>query len=127
MQTLEQTRFGSVPHGGELINRFVPDAEKASLAEKAGSLPAIELSPRQLSDVEMIAIGGYSPLTGFMTQEDYESVVRSMRLANGLPWTIPIALAIPEDLVDQVRGASRIALSFQSEPLAVLEVQDVFT
>jgi sulfate adenylyltransferase len=81
------------PHGGALIDRIAPEAERAALTERAASLPAIELDERQISDLEMIAIGAFSPLEGFMTQADYSRVVDEMRLASGLPWTIPVTLA----------------------------------
>src|SRR5262249_40603005 len=82
------------PHGGELVNRFLEGSEKAALADKAKGLPAIDLDERAESDVEMIAVGAFSPLKGFMNSKDYLRVVREMRLENGLPWSIPITLAV---------------------------------
>jgi len=72
------------PHGGELINRYVAGAEREALLEKAATYPAIVLDDKNISDLEMIASGAMSPLSGFMNQADYESVVEKMRLANGL-------------------------------------------
>lgn len=125
-QTLHQTQYGSVPHGGTLISRFIDGAEARKLAAAAQSLPAIELTARELSDVEMTAIGGYSPLTGFMSESDYRSVVDSMRLANGLPWSIPITLSVSPDEQRTVRPGSPVALSFDGRRFALLEVQEVF-
>lgn len=127
MQTLEQARFGSVPHGGELINRFAGDAEARALSDEAKTLYQIDLTPREMSDVEMIAIGGYSPNSGFMTSRDYESVVCTMRLANGLAWTIPITLSITDTEAEHVRPLQRITLSYEGIAVAVLDVEDVFT
>jgi sulfate adenylyltransferase len=125
-QTIENTRYGSIPHGGALINGFARGNEAASLAAEARSLTTIDLSARELSDVEMLVIGGYSPLTGFMKQDDYGSVVRSMHLANGLPWTIPVTLSLRPHQIGNVRPSQRLALSFEQVPFAVLDVEDVF-
>jgi sulfate adenylyltransferase len=81
------------PHGGRLVNRVAEEGPRRALLERAGSLPAVTLNARELSDLEMIAIGALSPLEGFMTRDEYESVVDAMRLPQGLPWTIPVTLA----------------------------------
>ena len=73
------------PHGGKLIDRIAKGAEKAEFLGKIDSLPRVRLDERATSDLVMIAIGGFSPIKGFMEIEDYESVVDDMRLANGLP------------------------------------------
>ena len=80
-------------HGGRLINREVSGDEAAALEEQAGSLPALRLSSRSLSDLELIGIGGLSPLEGFMTSDVYTSVVETMRLPNGLGWSLPVTLS----------------------------------
>jgi sulfate adenylyltransferase len=85
------------PHGGRLINRMVDGAETEELRQRAQDLPALRLSTRQLSDLELIANGAFSPLDGFMRQADYERVVDEMRLANSLPWSIPVTLAVDPD------------------------------
>src|SRR5579871_3533869 len=99
------------PHGGTLIDRFVPEAQRATVAERADGLPKIVLNERQISDLELIAIGAVSPLTGFMRQADYESVVHKMRLANGLPWTIPVTLAITEAQAQTLHPGTQAALT----------------
>jgi sulfate adenylyltransferase len=126
VETLETNQFGSTPHSGELVNLYMHGSEGARLAAESEQQTSIELSARELSDVEMLAMGGYSPLSGFMGQKDFESVVDRMRLANGLPWTIPITLSLPYELEDHVRSGDRIALSWQGRPLAVLTVDDLF-
>lgn len=82
------------PHGGTLINRICTPEQKAQFLEQADHLPRICLNQRALSDLELIAIGGFSPLTGFMDEADYQRVVDEMHLANGLPWSIPITLSV---------------------------------
>src|SRR5919107_648750 len=85
------------PHGGEIIDRRVPEGERAERLQRAEELPNVVLGPRALSDLEMISTGVFSPLTGFMGREDYESVVESMHLSNGLVWSLPIALSANDE------------------------------
>jgi len=70
----------------------LPRLNKDKNFDQADFLPRVQLDQRAISDLEMIAIGGFSPLAGFMEQSDHERVVADMRLANGLPWSIPITL-----------------------------------
>ena len=87
-------RSGIAPHGGKLIDRIATPAQKAEFLSQADRLPRVELDERAFSDLVMIAIGAFSPLTGFMLEADYQNVVAKMRLADGLPWSIPITLSI---------------------------------
>lgn len=115
-------------HGGTLINRFVPEAARAEVTARAAGLPRIALDERQISDLELIAIGAASPLTGFLAQADYESVVSAMRLANGLPWSIPITLAVtPEQAQTLAEGAQAALTDTAGTLLAVLTVRDTYT
>src|SRR5262245_51667444 len=84
------------PHGGELVDRTVSGAEAESLAAEAASLPRIRMSDKQTADLDMIASGALSPLSGFMTRADYDSSVEHMHLANGLPWAMPVTLSVSE-------------------------------
>ncbi len=116
----------STPHGGKLIDRTVasPEAER-ELREEAKGLRKLTLTGRELNDLALIAIGAISPLTGFMTRADYESVVPTMRLANGLPLSIPVVLAV--DREEAPTPGSRAALYDGEGALrGVIEVQDVF-
>ncbi|MET3290695.1 UNVERIFIED_CONTAM: sulfate adenylyltransferase [Brevibacillus sp. OAP136] len=83
----------SLPHGGVLINRL---ADAAATGEQLNSLPVITVDSWAISDIDCIGIGAFSPLTGFLNEADYQSVVESMRLANGTIWSIPITLAVDE-------------------------------
>ena len=108
----DNTYVGSIaPHGGTLINRRLRGEMAEAIREKAQSLLTIELSPMNLSDLEMIATGAYSPLTGFMGRADYEGVVNDMRLASGLPWTIPVTLPVDRDFADQIEIGQSVALA----------------
>ena len=114
-------------HGGELIDLTVEGEDREALRERAASLPTLRLNPRALSDVELLGNGGYSPLTGFMGRADYESVVESMRLSSGLPWSIPITLAVSRAESGKLREGDGVALADDSgKLLAVLELAEAF-
>ncbi len=101
---------GIAPHGGTLVNRIASDEQRAEFLDKADHLPRITLDKRALSDLEMIAIGGFSPLTGFMEQADYDRVVHDMHLTNGLPWSIPITLSVEAEVAAPLREGFLIRL-----------------
>jgi ATP sulfurylase len=98
------------PHGGTLINRVLMGEAREEAAERAAHLEAIILNDLNLADLEMIAGGSLSPLTGYMERADYESVVHHMRLANGLPWTIPVTLAVSTEQASRIRVGQAVAL-----------------
>lgn len=111
------------PHGGILINRIATLDQRQEFIDKANSLPRLQLSDRALSDVQMIAIGAYSPLTGFMEEADYKSVVKNMRLANGLPWAVPVTLPVSEEIGNSLKEGTMIRLdSPQGEFIGILEL-----
>jgi sulfate adenylyltransferase len=111
------------PHGGHLINRIATPTETAEFKEQANTLPRVQLDERSFSDLVMIAIGAFSPLTGFMEQEDYETVVADMRLANGLPWSIPITLSVTEEVAEPLKEGSWVRLDDPSgEFVGILEL-----
>ena len=94
---------GAIPaHGGTLVNRALRGEMREAVREKAASLRQIILSPMNISDLELIATGAFSPLTGFMGQADYASVVSDMHLTNGLPWTIPVTLPVDAETANAI-------------------------
>ncbi len=116
------------PHGGELVDRRVPEAERAGLLEKARELKKVVIGPRTLSDLEMISTGVFSPLKGFMVREDYESVVDTMRLANGLVWSMPITLSVTSEEADGISEGGEISLADGGGRIvATLLVEDRYT
>lgn len=116
------------PHGGKLLNKMVTEKEKQLLREKAFTLKSIKLNRRQITDLEMIAIGAFSPLEGFMGKEDYESVVHNMRLASGLVWSIPITLAVDRDEAIRLELEEDISLLDEfGTVLAVLHLKEKYT
>jgi sulfate adenylyltransferase len=111
------------PHGGHLINRVATAAEKEEFLAQADSLPRVQLDERATSDLVMIAIGAFSPLKGFMEQGDYESVVDDMRLANGLPWSIPITLSVSQEVAEPLQEGSWVRLDDPNDQfVGVLEL-----
>lgn len=98
------------PHGGELINRVVEGKDREALIEKANAFKSLTLNPWSISDLELIAIGGFSPLTGFMGETDYKKVVEDTHLENGLVWSIPITLPVTETQANELNIGDDIAL-----------------
>lgn len=116
------------PHGGQLINRQVEGNEKEQLIEAAQTFPKITLNPWSISDLELIAIGGFSPLTGFLGQKDYESVVDNLRLENGLVWSIPITLPVTEEEADELEIGDDVALYGEDGYLyGVIKLEEKYT
>ncbi len=123
---MDTDRFSRLiqPHGGRLTNLVVPPEQRAEALSYAETLPRLELGAAQLADLECLATGVYSPLEGFMDCRDYTGVLESMRLADGTLWPIPVVLdASPEDLA-QIGNAEEIALVWQGQAVATLQVSD---
>ncbi|MEL6439599.1 MAG: sulfate adenylyltransferase [Cyanobacteria bacterium J06621_8] len=116
------------PHGGELINRLATAAEKQDFLAQADSLPRIQLDERATSDLVMIAIGGFSPINGFMGQNDYLGVVNKMRLASGLPWAVPVTLSVSSAVAEPLSIGSLIRLDNpQGKFVGVLELTEKYS
>jgi sulfate adenylyltransferase len=118
---------GIAPHGGTLINRIVTPEQRAEFLSKAESMHRITIDQRAESDLEMIAIGGFSPLTGFMGQKDYHRVVQEMHLENGLPWAIPVTLSVSEEIAAPLSEGMLIRLdSVDGRFVGVLELTEKY-
>jgi sulfate adenylyltransferase len=116
------------PHGGELKDLYLPAAEAEAAKEAAGDYPSWDLTDRQLCDVELLLNGAFSPLEGFLNKDDYDSVVKTMRLASGVLWPIPITLDVSEDFSKGIKSGDTIALrDLEGVILATLEVGDIWT
>ncbi|MCM3004388.1 sulfate adenylyltransferase [Priestia koreensis] len=107
-------------HGGTLINLFDPTYSYDSFGKE------IELDNIGLSDLELIGIGGYSPLTGFLGKADYESVVENMKLADGTVWSIPITLPVTKDQANSFSIGDQIKLSKDGVVYGVLELTEIY-
>jgi sulfate adenylyltransferase len=113
------------PHGGQLAARLVDETRLALLRSEAAGLPRLTLTPKQSCDLEMLAIGAFSPLQGFMGQADFASVCKGMQLANGTLWPIPILLCVDKASAPAI--GSRVALHAPGGTLqAILTVREVF-
>ena len=116
------------PHGGKLINRLATPAQKQDFLAKADSLPRIQLDKRATSDLVMIAIGGFSPIDGFMEQADYLGVVKEMRLASGLPWSVPVTLSVTSKEAEPLSEGSLIRLDNpEGKFIGVLELTQKYS
>jgi sulfate adenylyltransferase len=119
---------GIAPHGGTLINRLVSPEKEAHFLEQAHTLPRVTLDERAFSDLVMIAIGGFSPLDGFMKKADYDPVVTDMRLANGLPWAVPVTLSVSEAVAAPLKEGSLVRLDDPTGRfVGVLELEEKYT
>jgi sulfate adenylyltransferase len=116
------------PHGGTLVNLLAADAEADSLRAEAENLPKLVVSGRELADLEMLAVGALSPLTGFQGERDYNSVLETVHLENGLAWAIPVTLSVDQEGAHRLGGAGSVALcaSEGTEPLAVLRIGEIY-
>jgi sulfate adenylyltransferase len=116
------------PHGGKLINRLAPESEKAAFLKRAETLPSITINPREWSDVEMIAVGAFSPLEGFLGKKDYERVRDEMRLANGAVWSLPVTLSATTEEADKLAIGQEVVLKTPSgQPIALLTLEEKYT
>src|SRR5215510_7582660 len=97
-------------HGGSLINCELAGVERETMLERVPAMPRINLRAREISDLEMIANGAFSPLEGFMREADYVAVRGNKHLASGLPWTIPITLSAGEDFGATLKEGQDVAL-----------------
>ena len=110
-----------LPHGGKLINRFVTSDKKTD------GMFTISVSSDLRNDIENIADGVFSPLEGFVGEQDFQSIVRTGRLTDGLAWTVPIVLDVDEDTALKMKDAGQIALATGSDRFAILQVEETYS
>ncbi|TJY38836.1 sulfate adenylyltransferase [Cohnella pontilimi] len=117
------------PHGGTLINRVAEGEERTELLSKAARLPTIPVNNWTVSDLDLIGVGAFSPLTGFMNEDDYLSVVDTMRLKNGLLWSIPITLAVTSDRAAELSVGKQAALVGEKDGViyGIIDVESIYT
>lgn len=115
------------PHGGKLVNLYVNEAEQEQYREEVAQLPQVILDDKNISDLEMIASGAMSPLTGFMTQQDYRSVVDTMHLKSGIVWSLPITLAVKKDIIGKIEKSDEVCLLDHNQNLlAILKLEEIY-
>ena len=118
---------GIAPHGGILINRQLEGAACTDALSKAKGLKQVALSPTAVADLELIAIGGFSPLKGFMRSNDYNRVVKEARLANGAVWSLPITLAVSTAEAAGLKEGQEVALTDEGAILGIMRVDEKYT
>jgi sulfate adenylyltransferase len=124
---MSATQHLNPPHGGALVNLIVETKRQDELRAASKGWLSWDLTPRQLCDLELLMNGGFSPLQGFMGRADYESVCSSMRLANGLIWTMPVVLDVPAELAKQLQTGTPLTLRDpEGVMLGVLHVEEVW-
>ncbi|WP_203362651.1 sulfate adenylyltransferase [Bacillus sp. REN10] len=109
-----------LPHGGKLIDLYEPNVDISAIEKQ------VSIDQTALSDLELIATGAYSPLTGFLTQKDYDSVVADMRLANGTVWSLPITLPLLEEETNHYTIGEKVVLTYQEIAYGVLTIEDIY-
>jgi len=116
------------PHGGKLVNKIATEEEKKEWLNKSKELKSINVTYFDLSELENIATGLFSPLEGFMTKEDYDSVLNNMRLSNGTVWSIPIILSVKKEIADELKVGEDVLIKNQedSKEYAILHLQEKF-
>jgi len=116
------------PHGGSLINRIVEHTDRETLLKEADSMQPILVDAWTISDIELIGIGAFSPLEGFMTEAEYRSVVERMRLCDGTIWSIPITLSVDPQIVPLIEIGDRVALRGREDSIvyAILTVESIY-
>jgi sulfate adenylyltransferase len=115
------------PYGGDLINLNVDQSRAKTLCREAMHFPSLDLNKQQLSDLELLLNGGFSPLRSFMNQADYNSVLDNMCLADGTFWPIPVTLDAPDSIAQQLAPGSRLALRDpEGVMLAVITVTELW-
>lgn len=115
------------PHGGKLCELLLKDEELEKATKEAINYPSITLTPRQLCDIELLLSGGFSPLKGFMSEADYNSVLDNMRLTDGSLWPMPITLDVDAETAGNHSAGDKIALRDRTGLLvAVITVSDIW-
>jgi sulfate adenylyltransferase len=115
------------PHGGKLINRALTKQERKRALEKASSLEKLNVPPAIASDAENIAKGVFSPLEGFMTREQLETVLHLMRLPDDTAWTMPILLDVSKEKAEKLDEGDDFALYHNNQPLALVHLEEKYT
>lgn len=110
----------SQPHGGALINKIVNNKDVSQLQYE------VELDNIALSDLELMAIGAYSPISGFLNKDDYQSVVRDMRLKSGHIWSIPITLPVTEQKASEIPNGAQVKLVQNGTVYGILELEEKY-
>ncbi|WP_151737823.1 sulfate adenylyltransferase [Paenibacillus tengchongensis] len=118
-----------LPHGGTLIQRVAEGAERERLLQEAAKHKSIPINTWTISDLDLIGVGAFSPLTGFLNEEDYHSVVTSMRLADGIVWSIPVTLAVEDSTASSLNVGDTVTLVGENDGVVygLLDVESIYS
>ncbi|WP_054943990.1 sulfate adenylyltransferase, partial [Paenibacillus ihuae] len=118
-----------LPHGGTLIQRIVEGAQREQLLQQASGNKSIAINTWTISDLDLIGVGAFSPLTGFLNEEDYHSVVTSMRLSNGTVWSIPITLAVQDEVASGLAVGDTVSLVGEEDGIiyGLLDIESIYS
>ncbi|WP_088834980.1 sulfate adenylyltransferase [Paenibacillus tyrfis] len=116
------------PHGGALINRVIEGEKRTNQLEHAATLYSLNIDAWTISDLDLIGVGAFSPLTGFLGEQDYHSVVERMRLKDGTVWSIPITLAVEPQIASDFAIGQEVALVGAQDGIiyGIIEVQSIY-
>ncbi|MDX5319975.1 MAG: sulfate adenylyltransferase, partial [Bacteroidota bacterium] len=106
------------PHGGTLVQAYQPNYDTANITKE------IQIDAIALSDLELIGVGLFSPLTGFLTKSDYESVVENLRLANGIVWSVPVTLPVTKEVAGTLQQGETYRLTHQQTTYGIITVSE---
>ncbi|MDQ0903442.1 sulfate adenylyltransferase [Paenibacillus sp. V4I7] len=116
------------PHGGKLINRLVPAEQREELLKRAALLKQIRVNSWTISDLDLIGVGAFSPLVGFLDEKNYTSVVETMRLTDGIVWSIPVTLSIDPEVAASITIDEQVALVGEDDDViyAILDATSIY-
>ncbi|MFG1736182.1 sulfate adenylyltransferase [Paenibacillus sp. 843] len=117
-----------LPHGGTLVQRVAQGAEREDLLKQVETLHKVPVNAWTISDLDLIGVGAFSPLQGFLNEQDYKSVVSSMRLSDGTVWSIPVTLAVDEQTAAKLVVGEKAALVGEEDGVVygVIDVESVY-
>ncbi|MFQ6118704.1 MAG: sulfate adenylyltransferase, partial [Methanosarcinales archaeon] len=114
------------PHGGKLIDQLLPENKVNAKIEEASGFPTLPINFETYIELENIAIGTFSPLNGYICSQDFDSILENNRLANDLPWTIPIVLDVGEKIAKRYEERNPIVLTFENEIVGILNLEEKY-
>lgn len=115
------------PHGGRLVNRILPESERASVIKNWDSFPRVQVSTETVGDLRNLARGAFSPLEGFMGKADLDSIVHKGRLQSGVAWTVPIILDLTDAIAATLPETGEVGLGDSSgQPIALLHLEEQY-